>query len=149
MVRRKSLLGAPHLHFVNLRPGFCTILYFREFVKSDTMTKKKKVKDKKKKKKKVRVVLYTEASMNHIVNENSGPPKYLTFDIWPVTRKRLPTPVLDSLKRQMLVLIRVKCCERFAGDNCLQATATHATKARLKYIFVILKASIGQQLVCL
>ena len=30
-------IGAPHLHFVNLRPVFCTILYFREFIKSDTM----------------------------------------------------------------------------------------------------------------
>ena len=38
MVRRKGLLGAPHLHFVNLRPVFCTIIYFPEFIKSDTMT---------------------------------------------------------------------------------------------------------------
>ena len=33
--------------------------------------------------------------MNYRVNENSGPPKNCTFDIWPVTRKRLPTPVLN------------------------------------------------------
>ena len=39
-------------------------------------------------------MLYTEVSMNCCVNENSGPPKYCTFDIWPVTRKRLPTPAI-------------------------------------------------------
>ena len=41
-------------------------------------------------------MLYTEASKNCSVNENSGPPKTCTFDVWPVTRKRLPTPDLEQ-----------------------------------------------------
>jgi len=33
-------------------------------------------------------------SVNYSINENSGPPKSCTLDIWPVTSKRLPTPVV-------------------------------------------------------
>jgi len=33
-------------------------------------------------------------SVNYSINENSGPPKSCTLDIWPVTSKRLPTPGL-------------------------------------------------------
>jgi len=38
-------------------------------------------------------------SVNYSINENSGPPKSCTLDIWPVTSKRLPTPALgDCIK---------------------------------------------------
>ena len=40
--------------------------------------------------------------MNYSVNENFGPPKHCTFDIWPVTRKRLPTPDLKHVSGDRL-----------------------------------------------
>ena len=57
-------------------------------------------------------MLYTTASKNCSVNENSGPPKTCTFDIWPVTRKRLPTPglqVLWEIKKARNMRLEMNC----------------------------------------
>jgi len=46
-------------------------------------------------------------SVNYSINENSGPPKSCTLDIWPVTSKRLPTPALDCRTRACLLCMFV------------------------------------------
>jgi len=38
-------------------------------------------------------------------NENSGPSKSYTFDIWPVTSKRLPTPILEQAVTRSVLFI--------------------------------------------
>jgi len=40
-------------------------------------------------------------SVNYSINENSGPPKSCTLDIWPVTSKRLPTPALQHQQSEV------------------------------------------------
>ena len=48
-------------------------------------------------------------SLNYSVDENSGPPKSCTLDIWPVTSKRLPNPALQAI----VELLKI-CCGKMA-----------------------------------
>ena len=58
-------------------------------------------------------------SVNYSINENSGPPKSCTLDVWPVTSKRLPTPGLRSETGALLKEENHNFAERFNGSKWL------------------------------
>lgn len=51
--------------------------------------------------------------MNYNINENSGPEKNFSLDIWPVTSKRLLTPGLQLQEKKMLSFFRF-----FINESC-------------------------------